>query len=418
MANESTISTQKRMRVAFVPPRFGASLGGGAEALSADLARLLAGIPGFEVEIWTTCARDHRTWENHYPAGASVEEGLTVRRFPVDERDLEKFISAEIKLAEGRQLTIEEQIGWLENSVNSTELYSYIAEYGTGFDWIIFAPYLFATTFWGAQIYPERSAIIPCLHDEAYAYLPVFAQLFNAAPEQELAEKLYPKAGMATKGFEVGMSFLPRLQMPRDQTLPGGLVRGGYLLYSGRKERGKNLDLAIDYYQALGRSGLKLAVIGSGRIDFIKELPAGVVDLGFVDDETKGLVMANSLALVQPSTNESFSIVLMESWLMGRPAIVNGHCAVTRRHVEDSGGGLYFRDAEEFADVVSALKKDSGLADRLGSWGRRYVEHRYQPNAVLGRLLRALSDEADSLELGSCESSITVRQQVSPSGTF
>ena len=28
---------------------------------------------GWEVEVLTTCARDHYTWANHYPAGTSAD---------------------------------------------------------------------------------------------------------------------------------------------------------------------------------------------------------------------------------------------------------------------------------------------------------------------------------------------------------
>lgn len=401
-------------RIAFVPPRYGRDLGGGAEALTADLAALLNGA-GLQIEIWTTCARDHRTWENFYPAGKTLEDGLTVRRFPVDPRDLETFLAAEIKLSEGRQLTIEEQIGWLENSVNSTALYQHIAAAGPGFDVIVFAPYLFATSFWGSLIYPEKSAIIPCLHDEAYAYLPVFAQqfskvrrlIFNSEPEMHLAQTLYPQADIAAKGRVVGMSFAPEAQDTASE-LPAGIEPGRYLLYSGRKERGKNLDLAIDYFsrvRAAKGSGLKFVMIGAGRIDFMTELPEGVIDLGFVDASFKSALMRDCLALVQPSTNESFSIVLMECWLAGRPVVVNGHCAVTKFHAEQSGGGLYFNDAAEFSAVISRLAADPGLAAGLGRAGRSYVLSRYSPDEVRRRLFSAIEFAAAADSAIHCDSS-------------
>jgi hypothetical protein len=65
-----------------VSPRYGAEVVGGAERLARMLAQSLHGA-GWEVEVFTTCARDAGTWRNVLPAGESVDEGVRVRRFPV-----------------------------------------------------------------------------------------------------------------------------------------------------------------------------------------------------------------------------------------------------------------------------------------------------------------------------------------------
>lgn len=67
-------------KLAFVTPRFGPGVVGGSEALSREIALGLAG-RGWEVEVLTTCAVDHYTWENALVPGASEEDGVTVRRF-------------------------------------------------------------------------------------------------------------------------------------------------------------------------------------------------------------------------------------------------------------------------------------------------------------------------------------------------
>ncbi len=176
--------------LAIVLPRYGASLGGGAETLARSLAEYLAGrLPGLgpsqprlieRLEVWTTCALDHRTWANHYPPGTISDNGILVRRFPVDERNLEVFINFEIGMTRGMPSTVEQQLDWLANSVNSKALYQHLLQHEAEFDAILFAPYLFATSFWGALIAPHKSILIPCLHNEAYAYLDVFRYLFQS----------------------------------------------------------------------------------------------------------------------------------------------------------------------------------------------------------------------------------------------
>lgn len=396
--------------LAVVLPRYGAELGGGAETLVRSLILALKeqdDLAGFsrKIEVWSTCAKDHRTWDNYYQEGETLEDGVIVRRFSVDPRDLEVFITSEMAIQKAKPLSIENQLNWLGAGVNSKGLYQQITEFGEQFDSILFAPYLFATTFWGSLIYPERSVLIPCLHNEAYAYLDVMRQLFsrvrglifNAPSEMQLAAELYGKDKVLSKGAVVGMGFTEpessvtcRCEEQRDeaisQCLP--LKEQSYLLYSGRKEQGKNLDLLISYFveNKAEFPGLKLILIGSGEINFLKELPEDVIDLGFVSAEEKLSLMKNALALCQPSTNESFSIVLMEAWQMQTPVIVHGNCPVTRDHVVLSNGGLFFSNQKDFVAVLKYLVTNSDKARALGRQGREYVREVYSWKAVLDRL--------------------------------
>jgi glycosyltransferase involved in cell wall biosynthesis len=389
------------LSIAAVLPRYGEDLGGGAEALVKSLMEVLrSGLYAkrFNVarlEVWTTCAKDHRTWDNFWPEGVSEQNNIIVRRFPVSPRDLDLFIRSEIKIASAEQLTVDEQLDWLSQGVNSNDLYQHIAAHVGEFDLVLFAPYLFPTTFWGALIEPSKSLLIPCLHNEPYAYLEVFRQLFrevrglifNAEPELDLAKDVYRISGMQAKSGVVGMGFEP-LNLDNDSK-SDSISETPYLLYSGRKETGKNLDLLINYFtrykELSGDTQLKLKLIGSGSIDFCDKLPADVEDLGFVSEEQKSKLMKNALVLCQPSINESFSIVLMEAWQRATPVIVNENCAVTKYHVVKSNGGLFFSSEEEFTEVVRLLRTDSELSKALGKNGRAYVEHQYSWANVIKR---------------------------------
>jgi len=389
------------LRLAFVLPRYGAQLGGGAETLCRELILALLDpakndgvLPISKIEVWTTCARDHRTWENFHPPGSTLEDGIQVTRFPVDERDLETFIKAELAIASATPLSVNEQLGWLAGGVNSRTLYSHISREGEGFDAIVFAPYLFPTTFWGALIHPERSILIPCLHNEGYAYLEVMRVLlqrvrglvFNAAPEGELAARIFGNENILSKGSVVGMGF--------DDVSLAEIERGSepYILYSGRKEEGKNLGKLIEWFLRAKKEfpSLELRIIGSGKIEFLSELPPGVFDLGFVSEAEKASLMRNALVLCQPSVNESFSIVLMEAWLQETPVIVHRDCDVTKFHAVVSGGGLYCADGAEFSACIRALLGEKGLRERLGWAGQAYVRDEYSWKNVLRRFATSL----------------------------
>lgn len=382
-------------KLAFVLPRFGAGFMGGAESLCGELARELIRA-GYCVEIFTTCARDNRTWENELPGGVDTVFDIPVRRFAVSDRDLETWVPLQIALSQGRQLSVDEQFSWMQHSVVSHELFGWIFKYGKQYDALIFAPYLFGTTFWGSQIYPDRSILLPCLHDEAYAYVDIIAEmfrtvrgcLFNATAEQRLCRRLYGDI----RGGVVGMGFdleIPRLPNSRIHDRP-------YLLYVGRKETGKNVHLLVDlfrwYLAAEPSSELDLLIVGGGDFsDLHRETCARVIDMPRVSEVDKQRLMRDAVALVQPSVNESFSIVLMEAWRVGTPVIVNGHCAVTREHVEVSGGGLYFEDEKDFFGVVQRLVHDSDLNSELASEGWKYVQRDYRWEVVVDRFESTLS---------------------------
>jgi glycosyltransferase involved in cell wall biosynthesis len=378
---------------------------GGAETLCAELAQLLVN-SGDRVEILTTCARDNRSWTNELEPGSFSDMGLAGRRFEVDERNLESWIPNQIAIAEGMRLPLEKQLDWMAESVNSSDLYRYIADKGDRFDLMFFAPYLFGTTFWGSMIHPQRSVLIPCLHDESYAYTEVVGHMmrsvrgciFNADEEQDLCQRLFGRV----PGEVVGMPFGELEELSLKPYFESDFP---YLLYLGRKETGKGVHILLDHFVAGKERGLlpdhlKLVIVGGGdfsdlhRPQYLER--DDVVDLAYLKETDKRRVIQFSTAFVQPSANESFSIVLMESWLMSKPALVSADSQVMRGHVVRSGGGLYYRTVEDFCSAAIKLVEDRELAEALGSAGKRYVLSTYSHEQVRRRLYDAIDMFASS----------------------
>ena len=94
-------------------------------------------------------------------------------------------------------------------------------------------------------------------------------------------------------------------------------------------------------------------------------------------------IIAASLLLCQPSKNESFSIVIMESWLCGRPALVHQDCEVTRHFAQDANGGLYFSDYMEFEGCVDHILTHPEEAKIMGANGCRYVKEHFDWSVVV-----------------------------------
>lgn len=218
--------------------------------------------------------------------------------------------------------------------------------------------------------------------------------MFNAPAEQDLAESLYG----SLIGSDVGMGFDLLGPKEVENLTPYFQEDFPYLLYLGRKETGKNLHLLIDYFRSLAKSStaeadLKLVIAGAGDISDVAPdglLNSRIIDLPRVSEVDKQRLLKHAKALCQPSTNESFSIVLMEAWELSTPVLVHSDCAVTREHVKESTGGMHFRTKDEFSDKVLILIKNDSAA-QMGFAGREYVANRYSWPAVMERFWRLVN---------------------------
>ena len=100
-------------RIAFVSPRFGAEIVGGAELLLREIALGLVD-RGWEVQVLTTCAVSPYTWANELTESARVEEGVLVRRFQnVLATSASKEHAVHGRIYYGERPSLDDQVTWL-----------------------------------------------------------------------------------------------------------------------------------------------------------------------------------------------------------------------------------------------------------------------------------------------------------------
>ncbi len=100
-------------RIGFVPARFGEGMVGGAEIVLHQMAKRLQD-RGWDVEILTTTAMNHHTWESELPAGSTVsDDGLTVHRFPAVFVQTEERQRLEGAIMAGHPVSIADQQRWI-----------------------------------------------------------------------------------------------------------------------------------------------------------------------------------------------------------------------------------------------------------------------------------------------------------------
>ena len=386
-------------RIAFVPPRYGPDVVGGAELVLREVAHGLAE-RGWEVEVLTTCARDHHHWANEYPPGAEADGAITVRRFSVvNDTSGAARAHVEAMLAAGEQPTLAEQEDWINDGLRVPELFHWVLDHAESYRAIVVSPYPFWTTFAVGQIAPERTLLRPCLHDEAYARLPIFEPLFTGAagiwlqtePELELATSLFELPAhteVVGEGVPVPERYDPEGFIERH-----GLGTRPFVLYGGRREGAKGWDeLLGDFAQAIRSEDLDLNLVtfGVGEVDPPADIADRVFDLGFLSEAERDNAMAAAAGYLQPSAMESFSRTVMEAWLAGTPVIANGASAVVRWHCERSGAGLLFNDRHELEQCLRFVAEAPLAAAELAAPGRAYVLDNYTWPVTLDRMEASL----------------------------
>jgi glycosyltransferase involved in cell wall biosynthesis len=381
--------------VAIVIPWFGQQLKGGAEQQAWQVANRLAA-RGYRMEVLTTCCRSFMDdWaENHLSPGCRVEDKVTVRRFPVDRRNRAAFdrLNARLLTLSRRELirgvppvSEEESALFVSENINSTALSHYLKDHATNYHAFIFLPYLYGPILNGLPLVAKRAFLQPCLHDEAYAYLPeievIFHKahrlLFNSDGERELALRLYGPAVFA-KGVVTGEGIeFDDLDSAGTERLPEQLRNKCYVLCLGRRDTTKNVDFLVSAFrtfkQTNAASNLRLVLAGPGHHTYNDE-GIGLVDLGVVPAEEKSALLRQCVALFQPSINESFSRVMMEAWFCRRPVVVHRDCLATSIAVRAANGGWIAGDSTQWADMFRRIECASeGELTACGDAGHRYA---------------------------------------------
>lgn len=385
-------------KLAFVIPWYGEKIPGGAESALRGLVHHLHDA-GVELEVLSTCVKEFSAdWSKDYhKPGLTVEDGISIRRFKVRRRDGDDFDSINYKLINKQTISSLEEDIFLREMVNSPDLYEYIRDHQDEYELFVFTPYLFGTTYNGILACPEKSVMIPCFHDEGYAYMERFREAFGrvrgmiylSEPEMSLANRLYSLDG--TKQEVIGTGIDTGYEGDAEAFRKKYKIRDPFILYAGRKDEGKNIYTLLRYFSEYkkrrSRQGLKLVLIGGGEVGIPREDKADIIDLGFVSRKDKMDACAACELLCQPSKNESFSLVIMESWMAGRPVIVNGDCDVTKNFAVSSGGGLYFDNYYEFEGCVDYIIEHKDIATVMGENGRKYVLDHFDWSVIVDKTM-------------------------------
>lgn len=391
------------MRILYIVQRYGTEVVGGSEAACRQFAEHLAA-RGHDVEVLTSCARRYTDWADELPPGVSIANGVTIHRLPVVKprsddsfgpynlwtiqgpRPMPLFAAERWATLMGPEL--QRQRRWLRENVHR-------------FDAAIVMTYLYATATGALATLAGRVPLIlqPTAHDEPAAWVRLYdsrfrqpdAMLFFTPEEQAFVRRRFsiaPKGAVSGIGIDLDDS-ADADAFRREH----GLGEDPFLVYVGRIDQAKGVFEAADFFRAFKeRNGGRLKLVLCG--DAVGQVPThpDIVHVGFLDEHGKRSAIAASLALLQPSYFESFSIVLCESWVQRRPALVQGGCNVLYGQAVRSGGAIPYRGFAEFEAALQRLLDDPELAAAMGRSGRAYVEANYAWDQVIARVEETIAD--------------------------
>ena len=384
------------MNIAFVVQRYGEEVNGGAELLCRWVAQRLSA--HHDVHVLTTCAQDFKTWENTYPAGTRALNDVHVHRFPVDQpRHWKKFQRLTHRILTEEHSYLEE-LDWMrQQGPISTPLLLHIETHRETYDAFIFVTYLYATTYYGLQLVPEKALLVPTAHEEPPLYLTLFRSLFqlprhiiySTHAEQRLVERVFKNSSVPSSVIGTGVEVPADVEPDRFRRKYG--IDGEFVLYAGRIDEAKNVPELFNYFKRFKKTSsvdIRLVLIGKGLIPGMDH--PDIISLGFVPEEDKFDAMQAATLLLLPSKYESLSIAILEAWMMGTPVLVNGECEVLREQCIRSNGGLFYANYPEFALALRALLQKPQLRRTLGRQGREYAEATYSWDTVIEKYSHAI----------------------------
>lgn len=388
-----------KQKVLFVIPRYGKDIHGGAEWHCRQIAERV--VDHYDVEVATTKAKDYTTWRNDYADDTEELNGVFIRRFKNDRERAKDHAHTEALLRANTQ-DLGLNMKWIiDQGPLSTDLIKFLKNNHQNYKKIVVFQYLYTLNYQAIKALPaEKIVFVPLAHDEPQVRYPIFRETFrkpgqivyNAEIEYNLVKEVHrvheKKATIAGVGIEA-----PNREEVDIDAFKEKFGVDKYLVFVGRIDPAKRVDVLVNdfiLYKKNYPSDLKLVLVGK----VVKEMQKhpDVIETGFVSEEEKYAAIAGAIAMLNPSPYESLSLIVLESFFMKRPVIVNAYCDVLKYHCLQSDGGLWYETHLELDEVINYMLKNPEKANQMGVNGYKYANERYGWDVVMEKWLKVLND--------------------------
>ena len=269
---------------------------------------------------------------------------------------------------------------------------------------MLFWTYRYYQTFFGLPVVADRAILVPTAEEDPLIWVDIVDRLFSLpagylflTPEEAELVRGRASRPLAPSSI-IGCGVDPAPPHVKDADLSAAGVTDPFILYLGRIEPNKGCDTLLEYFDkyldSAGPPGENVGPSGNpgnpgDNVKNVQLVMAGFANmaipsqpsikcLGVVDDAMRETLLSRARLLVVPSPFESLSMVLLEAWNQGLPALVNGRCAVLHGQVVRANGGLSYRYPGEFAASLTYLLTHPDVARRLGRQGLAYIDREYR----------------------------------------
>lgn len=185
---------------------------------------------------------------------------------------------------------------------------------------------------------------------------------------------------------------------PRNISRDYGLGTNGYILFMGRLDTVKRVDLLIEAFKALSLPTMKLVIAGdpgpSDGLEYKNRLiEAGgcdkrVIFTGFQSGIIKEELLSNCFMFVLPSLNEGVPIALLEGMSYGRPCLASDIPA--HRYIISDGANGFLANGDSFDDfkqkLATIITMDDSDLKALGANALEFVRNNFSWDNTIDRL--------------------------------
>jgi glycosyltransferase involved in cell wall biosynthesis len=407
------------MNILFLIHRYPPALGG-SERYIQEMARRLVR-DGHAVTVYTSDQLEiEGFWQRGHPrlpAGLNDDDGVAVHRFPAHVLPLHGAVSRLLSLLPWGPIGL----AMAPPGLVLPGLWQAVRT-GGSFDLVHASAYP-SLMYLGAVIARRAGArlvLMPCSHlgivgAEAYhppglarRLLGLYHQADTLIALTELEKQMFLAAGIPeTKITVTGAGVRPdaafRADDIRFRRKFGVPPESPIIAFVGHKTPGKGALHLLEMAQALleSRPDVTLVMTGAPTADFARrhqavpgELRDRVLDL-YLSESEKHDLLAASAALVLPSREDGFGIVLLEAWLHGKP-VIGARAGGIPAIIENGCNGLLvpFGDVAALVQAVTWLLDHPDRASKMGAFGRERTLERWTWDTVYQRLRPALSDRS------------------------
>ncbi len=401
------------MKVALIVPRFGENILGGPESHCFQLALRLSENLGWSVHVYTTTAFSAKSWTSFYPEGEERIQNITVFRYdaaitrwPFFFKAYDRFFTPLLQYWGLYPTKIPSLfhffIEWLEafwfmlHGPWCPQLLHDLHNAAGAYDRLFFFNYIHYSTVRGLPDLASKSVLIPVAFDEPMLDFPRIRTLFKQVPyifcNTEVEQHLLMKKGIrADSILVVGCGLNERLftrPMKASPVIIAGLKQP-YIAYLGRIGKSKGVFKLVQYFLQfiLQTKNQDLNLVLAGENDGSMNIfyHPQIKFIGYISPVDKSLLISHSACIVQPSSKESQSLLVLEAIAQQRPVLVNANCDVFKFYAKTLQTVFDFGDATEFGEKLTKIlniRKFPEFKHKLKE-SQKWVQSRYSWEAVL-----------------------------------